>query len=218
MQHIGHSLTVLRLSNSMTFRGNHARGFYYLRRIEHVSLSHNGLKSLPLGLNHIASSVKTLDFSYNAMKSIASMEGVNFVRLQILNLERNKLTSLDELIQYSWGSSLPKHKYLGIYLASNPWHCNGSLIWLQSSLYKMRFQIIYAKPSLKAYIANVQMMVCKSPDTRHGTPVVPRNITENIYITIHSLSALAGEYYWHWIQCALLHLVNHCIENYLKQN
>ena len=214
MQHIGHSLTGLDISRSRKFKRNHTRHFYYLRKIEYITMAHNKFKGLPLGLNHIANTVKTLDFSSNAIKSIASMEGVSFVRLQSLYLRDNDIThlrlemfttpnllrleligndlvSLDELNQLSWGSSLPKHKYLKIDLPRATWHCNGSLIWMHSNLYELASRIIYAKPSLKTCIPNVHMLVCKSPETRRGTPVVPKDAIGNV-ITISSLLDLAG--------------------------
>ena len=208
MQHIGHSLTNLDISRSRKFKGNHTRDFNYLRKIKYITMAHNRLKGLPLGLNHLANTVKALDFSSNAIKSIASLEGVNFVRLQSLylrdndithlrlemfttpNLQRlnligNDLVSLDELNQLSWGSSSPKHSYLAIDLPRGTWHCNGSLIWMHSNLYELAPGIVYAKPSLKTYIPNVHMLVCKSPETRRGT-AVPRDAIGNV-ITISSL-------------------------------
>ena len=136
LQHIGHSLTYLGLTHSMKFAGNHAQDIV-------LDLVFNGLKSLPLGLTRIANSVRILVFRSNAIKSIASMEDIQFVtlwtlhlsqnkithlrpdyliapRLLILNLEDNNLVSLEEVTQYSWGSSLPKHDYMATHLHKIP--------------------------------------------------------------------------------------------------
>ena len=58
MQHIGHSLINLEISRSRKFKGNHTRDFYYLQKIEYITMAHNRFKGLPLGLNHIANTVK----------------------------------------------------------------------------------------------------------------------------------------------------------------
>ena len=132
----------------------------------------------------------------NGITSIASMEGINFVRLCLLNLSKNRITHLRpeflitpnlkililgdnnlfllaDVTQYWWGSSLLKHEYMKIYLQMNPWHCNGSLIWMLSNLYKKGGQAIYAKPPFKPILPHVQRLVCMSPDGRRDTTVVP---------------------------------------------
>ena len=157
-QHIGHSLIYLELSRSKQFKVNHVHDFSYLRKIEDINLRHNGLQSTPFGLNHIANTVLNLYFGFNAIQSTTSMEGITFYKLKIvnlynnritnlrpefliapnlrsLNLENNYLVSLEEVSHYSWGSSLPKHEYTAIHLRQNPWHCNGSFIWMRSNLY-----------------------------------------------------------------------------------
>ena len=216
--HIGHSMMYLELIRSMQLKGNHARDFSHLRKIESIKMVHGVLKCTPLGLNHIANTEKDLDLYSNGIRSIASMEGVKFIRLrridlynnsisylrpeflltphlQSLNLERNELVSLDEVTQFSWGSSLPNNKYLVIYLRLNHWHCNGSLSWMFSNLYRFNQQIIYAMPTLKPYAADVEQILCKSPATRRGTTVVRREIIESVNISVHSLSDLVGKYY-----------------------
>ena len=165
---------------------------------------------------HIAKTVRILDFTSNAITSIASMENIKFVKLRILhlyqnmithlrphyliaphlvtlNLEENSLVSLEEVTQYSWGSLLPEYQYMAIHLQQNPWHCNGSFVWIVSSLYKFENQIIYAKPDRKPYIENVQHLFCKSPVARRGTRVVPRDTIEGLNISIRYLSDLAGK-------------------------
>ena len=94
LQHIGHSLTYLGLTHSMKVAGNHAQDISCLRKIEELDLVFNGLKSTPLGLAHIANSVRIFVFRSNATKSIASMEDIKFVTLRILHLSQNKITHL----------------------------------------------------------------------------------------------------------------------------
>ena len=216
LQHIGHSLIYLELSRSKQFEVNHVHDFSYLRKIEDINLRHNGLHSTPFGLNHIANTVLNLDFGFNSIQSITSMEGITFYKLDIvnlynnrianlrpelliapnlrsLNLENNRLVSLEEVSHFSWGSSLPKHKYMAIHLRQNPWHCNGSLIWMRSNLYRYGSQIIYVKPTLKPFITNVQLLFCKSPKAHNGTTVVPMDVIESVNISITYLGDLAGK-------------------------
>ena len=137
--------------------------------------------------------------------------------LKHLNLEGNALVSLDEVTQYSWGSSLAEHVYLEIILRQNPWHCNASLMWMFSNLYEFNNEIIYAKPERKPYIKNVQQLFCKNPDARRGTTVVPRDIIERVNMSIHSLDDLAGKCFLRFVnsmQSKILYLVNQWLQRY----
>ena len=133
-QHIGHSLTSLEISFSVHFTGNDAHNFTYLRKIKYFEMHHNGLIRTPLGLDVIAGTIIVLNFAYNTIISLTSMESVEFIKLQklrlkcnnithlhpefliaprlrLINLEGNHLVSLAEVTQHSWGGSLPEHKY-----------------------------------------------------------------------------------------------------------
>ena len=218
LQHIGHSLTYLEIGFSTHFNGNCAKKFTYLRKIKSIEMYRNGLIRTPLGLSLIASTITVLNFVCNTIISLTSLEGVEFIklhtlrlqynnithlhpeflitpRLQILNLEGNHLVSLAEVTQYSWGSLLPKHKYMQILLRENPWHCNGSFIWMFRNLYKFQGMLIHAKPPFKPYIRYMDQLLCESPDARHGTTVVPMDIIESVNISIGSLRDLAGKCY-----------------------
>ena len=167
LQHIGHSLTTLEVISSVHFDGNDAHGFTYLRKIEYIFMDDNVLSSTPLGLDRIANTIKRLNFAFNAINSLTSMEGVTFDKLYRLHLQYNNIThlhpevlftprlqslllvgnhlvALGDVTQYSWGSLLPRRTYMAIYLRQNPWHCNGSLIWMFSNLYRFEKDIIHA--------------------------------------------------------------------------
>ena len=155
-------------------------------------------------------------FRSNNIESLASIEGANFVTLKLLDLSRNvishlrpefliaphletlnlagnKLVSLEEVTQYTWGASLPDYMYLAINIQKNPWHCNLSLDWMLSNLYEYNFQIIYAKPNHKPYIKHVEQLVCKSPGARIGTGVVPRDVIKSVDVGINSIGDLGGK-------------------------
>ena len=216
LQHIGHSLTTLEVSFSTHFKGNDAHDFIHLMKIKHILVGFNELRSTLLGLDLIANTIERLEFASNAINSLTSMEGIKFDKLykldiqynnithlhpevlftpylQILYLVGNNLVSLGDVTQYSWGSLLPKHEYLAISLHQNRWHCNGSLIWMFSNLFKLRYITIYVKPPLKPYIRDVSWLLCEIPDARFGTRVVPMDVIESINISIRSLRELEGK-------------------------
>ena len=216
LKHIGNSLIIWESIDFMQFKGANAEDFSHLRKIEHLRISHAGLKGTPLGLDHIANTIKRMYFPSNAIETLATMEGVNFVTLWLLDLRRNVIThlrpevlifphlerlnlvgnnliALDEVTQYTWGGSLPDHIYLAISIWQNPWHCNRSLDWMLGFLCKYNFQIVYAKPTRKPYIKNVEQLVCMSPAARIGTRVVPRDIIKGIDISILSMGDLEGK-------------------------
>ena len=90
------------------------------------------------------------------------------------------------------GQVIAENEYLDISLRQNPWHCNGSLTWMISKLFKLGNKIIYAKPPFKPYIRDVAPLFCDSPDARYGTTVVPMDVMESVNISIRSLRDLTG--------------------------
>ena len=231
LQHIGHSLEYLDISLSRHFTGNDAQNFAYLRKIKTLNMYHNRLSRTPLGLNLIANTITALRFAYNTIISLTSIEGVEFIklsilrlesnniahlrpeylitpRLTVLNLEGNHLVSLAEVTQYSWGSLLPEHEYMLIALRQNPWHCNGSFSWMFSNLYNLGSEMIYARPPAKAYIYNVNRLICKSPDTCHDTTVVPLDVIESVNISIRFWSDLAGKCYFQFVSKVKINFIN----------
>ena len=216
-QDIGNSLTTLIFSSAIYFESLlNAHTFAHLRKIRNLYFWQNGLKSTPLGMHLIANTVVVVNLRFNAIKSLTSMESVKFTRLrelnladnnishlrpemlimptlQYLNVEGNDLVALAEVTQYSWGSSLPKYQYMTISLRHNPWHCNGSLFWMLSNLYRLKSDIIYANPPRKPYIRNMDQLFCESPAACHGTTVVPRDNIESAHVRLRSLHDLAGK-------------------------
>ena len=191
--------------------------FISCKRIEIFRMDHGTLKSTPSGLNHIANSVVELHFRYNSITSMTSMKRVKFVklrklhlysnsithlhpeafiapRLQSLNLVHNALLSMTDVTQRTWGSSLRSYDYLSITLFGNPWHCNESLTWMQGRLFRLKNEVIYAKPPLKPCVRFVQRTRCNTPYERHGTTVVPRSMLQSDAINIRSLNSLIGEW------------------------
>ena len=94
LQHIGHSLTSLEISFSRHFKGDGAYSFTYLWKVKNHDMYGNGLIRTPLGLKCIASTVITLDFGYNSIISLTSMEGVEFIKLLRLYFRCNNITQL----------------------------------------------------------------------------------------------------------------------------
>ena len=195
------------------------------RTLEGLRMPFNALETISLGLYHIAKTVKYLKFEHNVIRSVASMEGIAFAKLRLLDLSHNNIThlntehliapqlrglglkhnhlmSLREVTLSSLGNSLPDGEFLNIYLIGNPWNCDGSLSWLQSNLFILarnvrgEEELIHAKPPLKPCIRNVDRLICHSPERRLGTAVVPRGRIA-VHKRIKSLKNLAGNRKWH---------------------
>ena len=98
--------------------------------------------------------------------------------------------------------------YMNIALRQNPWHCNGSFSWMIRNLYDLGSEMIYARPSAKAYICNVNRLICKSTDTRHDTTVVPLDVIESVNISIRFLSDLAGKCYFQFVSKVIINFIN----------
>ena len=91
LQHIGQSLTRLVVSRSAHFKGTYEGSLCDLRKIRYINMNHNGLRSTPLRLNLIANTIMTLEFSCNAINSMTSMDGLQFIKLTRLDLRHNTL-------------------------------------------------------------------------------------------------------------------------------
>ena len=219
LQDIAHSLTSLFIVSVDLEQTKNQQYLSDCRMLKRVSMPFSALETISLGLHHIAKTLEYLRLKHNVIKSIASMEGIAFRKLHALDLRHNNIThlnpeclitpqlrqldleynhlvSLGDVTQYSWGNSLPYGVFLNIILNGNPWNCDGSLTWLQSGLFNLRqgsrWELIYAKPPLKACIRNVGHLICQSPDRRLGTALVPRE-----RIVVHgrakTLETLAGK-------------------------
>ena len=217
LQHVGHPLIYLAYVGTISIdEMRDVQYFTSCKRIETFGMNFGALKSTPSGLNQIADSIVELYFRHNHIASIASMEGVKFVklrslfldgsrighlhpealippRLRILNLADNSLISLTDVTQHAWSSSLPKYEYLSINLHRNPWHCNGSLAWMQGRLFKIEDEIINARPPSKPYVRCVNKVFCHSHEARRGSTVVPTAVLQNTTIMIRSLHGLRGK-------------------------
>ena len=219
LQDIAHSLVSLYVVTMNLGQTKNEQLLSGCRTLTRLGMPFSALETISLGLHHIAKTVEYLRFKRNAIRSIASMEGIAFAKLfaldlchnnithlnpeylitpqlRVLDLEHNHLMSLGDVTLHSWGDSLPDGVFLGILLNGNPWNCDGSLTWLQSSLFilgrRNQRELIYAKPPLKPCIRNVDHLICHSPDRRLGTAVVPPGQII-VHKRIKSLEMLAGK-------------------------
>ena len=195
------------------------------------------LNSTPSGLSLIANSIMELNFRHNRITSIPSMEGVKLVKLRrllldnnrimhlypevlitpqlrVLNLVGNEFLSLTDVTQHAWGSSLPRYDFLSMYLTQSHWHCNGTLAWMQGRLFRLRKEIVYARPPLKPCVRFVEKIRCHSPDARCGTTVVPAVVLQNVSTIIHALNELTGNWSRNFHQAYIVHgniwHIQHC--------
>ena len=221
LQDIAHSLIAWYVESTKLGQTKNEHYFNGCFTLERLQIPFSDLETILLGLHHVAETVERLEFNHNLIRSIALMEGIVFSKLLVLDLRHNNIThlnpeylitpqlhlleldhnhlvSLGDVTQYSWGDSLPERVFLNIFLNGNPWNCNGSLTWLQSSLYILgrngfgKGELIYTKPPLKPCIRKVDHLICQNPDRRIGTAVAPREQIA-VHRHIESLEILAGK-------------------------
>ena len=219
LQDITHSLISLHIVSVKIRQTKTEDYFIGCWSLERLVIPFSALEIVSLGLQHVAKTVEYLHFKHNVIRSIASMEGITFStllmldlrhnnithlnpenlitpQLRLLDLEHNHLVSLRDVTQYSWGNSLPNGVFLSIYLKENPRNCDGLLTWLQNILHILvqggKRELIYAKSPLKPMIRKVGHLICHSPDRRFGTVVVPRKQIA-VHRRIKSLEILSAK-------------------------
>ena len=70
-----------------------------------------------------------------------------------------------------WGVGLIKRgKYSLLYLASNPWHCDGSMEWMKTSTCRSGGEVYYKRLVLAIPL---DYLFCYSPTEVQGMAVVP---------------------------------------------
>ncbi|XP_024275819.1 nephrocan [Oncorhynchus tshawytscha] len=100
--------------------------------ITNLALEQNLLSSIPDGLPE---SLIRLDLKGNRIEAVQEQELRSLKRLQVLNLRRNKLTSLPQITL----DLLPRLRT--VYLDGNPWNCSCELLGVKRTLLARRVEI-----------------------------------------------------------------------------
>ena len=171
-----------------------------LVKLIEFELSRSGLHEIPRSISLISKTIRILDLSYNDITTLENMENIVFPNLSRLNLMenciyhlnhislklpnlsyitlyQNSLTHLDDMSTCQWGMA-NRESWISITLHGNPWHCNGSMLWLQSSLCTQCIQ-----PHIT--FGNPRHLPLIYPD---WCATVQRNFMENIWLHWTSLS------------------------------
>ncbi|XP_019911699.1 nephrocan-like [Esox lucius] len=101
-------------------------------QLTNLALEQNFLSSIPDGLPE---SLVRLDLKGNHIVAILEHELRSLKHLQVLNLRRNKLSSLPQITQ----DLLPRLRT--IYLDENPWNCSCELLGVKRTLLARRVEI-----------------------------------------------------------------------------
>ena len=171
---IGSSLEELNLSWNKI---GHINGSYFdsCKNIKLVFLDKNQLVEIP-NIRSIAKTVSLLSLGGNSISSGISMYGIQFPRLQTLQLSYNQITSfclppkyfapsLREIYLQSNNLSSISFSHadasdrIDVYISLelNPWHCNESLGWTEKCLHGKRYKM------LSMGWLTVNRMICASP-------------------------------------------------------
>ena len=147
--------------------------------IKHIYISYNKLTQFPI-LKNVAKTIVVFKVSGNNISNANFIYGNSFPKLLILGLEsnqiemfcpppgnfapilhsiylqRNKLSR----IYFPYESHRP---WVNVFLANNPWHCNGSLGWIQQCEFQDVSNIMVCMGWL-----SLRGMLCESPPESQG--------------------------------------------------
>ena len=126
--------------------------------LKSLIIEKSSLRVVPRDLWHVASSLKFLVLSNNQISTLSNMYDIAFHKLgivllnfnnishlshaflqlpvlQIFAIKHNKLTRLADISSCFWDGGHNKSvAFLELDVGSNPWHCNGSIEWIKTSI------------------------------------------------------------------------------------
>ena len=164
--------------------------------LEQFTVWESGLSEVPKSIRHVSSTINTLDLSKNCITTLENMENIVFRKLANIYLMENRiyhlnhmslhlpalsyfalyenhLTHLDDMSACQWGLANEGSGFVTVELYFNPWHCNGSMHWLQSSLCKSseEMSVYYIRPP-QGLIIGISRLICDSPMGFQGQTLV----------------------------------------------
>ena len=162
--------------------------------LETLVLRKVGLTMVPEDIKHVAASLRILDLSRNNISSLTTMYNILFLKLASvslasndisylspellqlpsltrLSLSSNKLTHLANMNASIWGLENQGKPYVLFYVNHNPWHCNGSMMWLRDSIcFRASWDLLFYR-SMKVEI-RLKHLFCHSPPNARGRALV----------------------------------------------
>ena len=171
--------------------------------LEHLTFRNSGLSVVPKSIRYVANTIRTLDLTNNCITTLENMESIIFLNLATIYLTRNcilhlnhmslqlpaltylfisenHLTHLSDMSTCQWGMAYQGSWFVRISLKHNPWHCNGSMLWLQALLciHPVEMSACYIRQPQGLIINNVALLECHSPEKVQGEAVVALNESE----------------------------------------
>ena len=204
---LGESLTTLRLN---TFPGDFADiRLATLVILNVLEIQESDLSEVPRNIKDVAHSLSELLLPFNRISQLDNMYGVLFRKLKYLMLASNRIShlspellllpllsnlglNLNHLIQLqdisftTWGTNHTMQWYPSLWMGNNPWHCNGSMRWLERSLCQMSDTLYFVRKSPLFVIPLINCQ-CHSPVEFKGRPLVSLSKAElqNIELCPH---------------------------------
>ena len=186
-----------------------------LIKLEILTVWNSNLNEVPKSIRHVSSTIRELDLANNIIKTLENMENIEFRKLAVIYLMRNRifhlapmslqlpslsyielsqnhLTHLGDMSMCQWGLDNERSRFATISLKHNPWHCNGSMRWLQSSLcYDAALMSAFYIRQPRGLTIDVSRLMCNSPAEFRGKPLIRLNESEVNKLEICS----KGEFY-----------------------
>ena len=152
------------------------------------------LSEVPRNIKDVAHSLSELLLPLNRISRLDNMYGILFRKLRFLMLasnrishlspellllpllsnlvlDNNHLTQLQDISSTTWGTDHTMQWYPSLRMDNNPWHCNGSMRWLEGSLCQLG-HILYFVRKTPLFVIPLIECECHSPAEFKGKPLV----------------------------------------------
>ena len=160
------------------------------------------LNKVPKSIKYVSSTIRELDLANNCITTLENMENIvfrnlatiylmlnciyhlNHMSLQLpalssISLSENQLTHLGDMSTCQWGMAKRRSGFVTITLEHNRWHCNGSMLWLQSSLCIASQQLpVYYIRQPQGLIIEISRLICQNPLGFQGKALIDLNHIE----------------------------------------
>ena len=171
------------------------------KHLETIGISNSKLQQVP-NLNDTHGTLKYLYLFNNNITYIRQLYGVSFPGLNVLDLARNKIMSVEvhsmilpviwyvsfdgnrlaalpDLTQSGWGKDLSETKNLSISIGTgNPWHCSAEMLWVVD----MTCKATNISNQLHCIIIeNLDIMICSTPTNLAGKPITEVGKLNNMF-------------------------------------
>ena len=193
----GHSLRFLFISGLEG--GNKSIDLKQLIILEQLIVWRSGLNEVPKSIKHVSSTIHELNLADNCITTLGNMENIVFQNLAYMYLMRNciihlnhmslqlpaliymtlsgnHLSHLSDMSTCQWGEANQGSENIVLNVEYNPWHCNGSMLWLQHSLCNgPRPKSAFYIRQPQGLVIDTSRLVCHSPVEFRGRALFTLN-------------------------------------------